>query len=79
MENQLWINITNHAMNAIFRTLAAIARLPVTGCIFHRNRDFSDDQACPKSCDHNKQTSELPQGRQPGLMTGALPAFKKLA
>jgi hypothetical protein len=31
-------------MNSILRILANIALLPVTGCIFPANRDYSDDR-----------------------------------
>jgi hypothetical protein len=35
-------------MKSILRILADIALLPVSGCIFPPNRDFSDDRSRPR-------------------------------
>jgi hypothetical protein len=56
---------THQPMKTILRLLADIALLPVTGCIFHGNRDFSDGCNRPKSLNQQQQPSEMTPRSQP--------------
>jgi hypothetical protein len=58
-------------MKSILHLLADIVLLPVTGCIFPGNRDFSDDHDRLNILKHKKQPSGSPPAEQATPMTGA--------